>query len=150
MQASKNILSIIALCLIVWVLADALDIVGKVTQSITPPVETPTAPDLTPLVVIPPTSLPTPLPMPTPWTPEPTAPPVATEPAAATQLAVTQVGELEFVTASLRISEKVAADCLDKWVEDATAGRVPQSCTGILSQVSDLTIRHYELTQGGQ
>ena len=155
MQTVKNILVIIALCLIVWVLADALDIVGKVTQSITPTQETPTAPDLAPLEIIPPTPLPTP----TPWTPVPTAPPAlpapTAEPAAVEVEAeappvVTQAGELEVVTLALRNSERAASACLDAWVADSMAGRVPQSCAGILSQVNDLTVRHYELTRGGQ
>ena len=153
MQAIKNILVIIALGLLVWILADALDVAGKVAQIITPTQETPTAPNTTPLVVIPPTLAPTPLPMPTPWTPVPTAPPALPAPTAEPPTAepvVVNAGELEVVTAALRNSERAASACLDAWVADSMAGRVPQSCAGILSQVNDLTVRHYELTRGGQ
>jgi hypothetical protein len=149
MQTVKNFLAIIALGLLVWILADALNIPGKVAQMIiTPTQETPTAPDLAPLVVTA-TALPMPTTQPAPAT-EPTAPPVATEPAAAAQPAVTQAGELEVVTAALRNSERAAGACLDAWVADSMAGRVPQSCAGILNQVNDLTVRHYELTRGGE
>jgi hypothetical protein len=151
MQTVKNILIIIALGLLVWILADALNIPGKVAQIITPTQETPTAPDLAPLVVIPPTLAPTPLPMPTPWTPVPTAPPMpAVELAATAPPVVTQAGELEVVTLALRNSERVAAACLDAWVADAQAGRVPQNCAGALSQVNALTAKQYELLTEGR
>ena len=151
MQAIKNFLQIVLLIILIGIIGVAIapGLLSYIDngQTPAPTQETPTAPDLAPLVVIPPT----PLPMPTPWTPVPAAPPVATsEPAATAPPVVTQAGELEVVTLALRNSERAASACLDKWVADSMAGRVPQSCAGILSQVNALTVRHYELTHGGQ
>jgi hypothetical protein len=149
MQTIKNILQIVLLIILIGIIGVAIapGLLSYIDngQTPTPTQETPTAPDLAPLVVIPPTPLPTPLPMPTPWTPVPTAPPVL--PA---ETAVVSAGELEVVTSALRNSERAASACLDAWVADSMAGRMPQSCAGILNQVNDLTVRHYELTRGGQ
>jgi hypothetical protein len=150
MQTIKNFLQIVLLIILIGIIGAAIapGLLSYIDNGQTPApnAETPTAPDMVPLVV---TS--TPLPMPTPWTPVPTALPAPTaEPAATAPPVVTQAGELEVVTLALRNSERAAGDCLDAWVADAMAGRVPQSCAGILSQVNDLTVRHYELTHGGQ
>ena len=150
MQAIKNILSIIALCLIVWVLADALDIVGKVTQSITPAVETPTAPNMAAIEAIPPTSLP----MPTAWTPEPTAPPTITvelvaQPAQpAPELTSDKARELAAIKAALPNLQRVASDCLDAWITANMAGKELPNCQPVLYQVQQLSIREYELEAG--
>lgn len=143
MQAIKNFLTIVLLVILIGIIGVAIapGLLAYIDngQTLVLATETPKAPNLAPPVVIPPTSLPTSLPMPTPWTPVPTAPPV-----------VTQAGELEVVTVALRNSERAAGACLDAWVADSMAGRVPQSCAGILNQVNALTVRHYELTGGGQ
>jgi hypothetical protein len=81
---------------------------------------------------------PPPVVIPNPANPADVAPPVVNS------------GELEAVTAALENSQRVAADCLDAWVADATAGRVPQNCNGILNQVNELTVRQYKLLTEGR
>jgi len=55
--------------------------------------------------------------------------------------------ELAAVTVALETSQKVAAACLDAWVNASMTGKDLPNCQPILQQVQDLSVRKLNLEQ---